>query len=188
MRTFALATAILMLAPVAAALSVPPLGESPADWACDGETRVCAGIAVGGAASCTLKANFTAACTYTYGLLARAWGPDGEPGIECHQADVLVTVCSSMRGCETLVDDVLAGGCSWLPLLSCEDQQSELDGAHTTPVLAMGECVTLRVAVDGRIEAQVHGMLAPIAIDEATAWFEHADEGASQVCRVDDGR
>lgn len=188
MRTFALATTVLLFAPLAAALSVPPLGEYPADWSCDHETRVCAGVAVGATASCALKSNFTVACDYTYGMLSRAWGPDGEPGIEGHQADVLVTVCSSVRGCQVLVDDVLAGGCSWLPLLSCEDDQSVLDGAHTTAVLAMGECVTLRVAVDGRIEAQVHGMLAPIAIDEANAWFEHADEGAAQVCRVDDGR
>lgn len=172
----------------AGALSVPPLNEYPADWSCDQETRVCAGIAVGGAASCTLKPNFTAACTYTYGSIARAWGPDGEPGIEGHSADVLVTVCSSMSGCDTLVERSFGDDCSWLPLLSCEDSQSVLDGAHTTPVLAMGECVTLNVALDGIIGAQVHGILAPVVIDEASVWFEDASSDGAQVCRLDDGR
>lgn len=182
---------LILLAPSAGAvLALPPLGEYPNEFSCDGASRrVCAGAEAGAWADCHAGAdNASATCSWTHGWITRAWSAQAESGDESHAGAFAVDACSSVRGCTRLDAGTVADSCAWHLVLSCDDSDGPHAGNFTTGTLALGECFTLTVTSDVAIDARIPGDLAPLAPSPARASFASHDVGAGEWCRVDDGR
>lgn len=186
MRTIIVIAAglILMVAssPTSAAVFAPG-GETPRGGTCDPSGLiVCAGADAGANADCEITPAGSISCWWSYGWLTAAWSRAGLPGSESHTANVLVTACSSMTGCETVDSHEATSSCAWDVGGACVDGPGFFPPGLSRQ-LAMGECLTVTVDVHATIEAQA----GPPGLANAVTWTTHGTHGA-QECRLDDGR
>lgn len=176
--------AVLFLLALLALLAPPALAEAPTQGACDATgLLVCAGADLGANVRCASNlAGDVVTCSWTFGWFVEGFSPVDLPGRESHVVDATVSVCSSVSGCEATPFHH-AGSCSWIVPDSCLDSQAG-PGGNVTRTLALGECLTVRVALTASIDASVVDGVATLA----TAHFGNAGGGAGSGCFVDNGR
>lgn len=178
MRLLASAFALVLLAPLAAALEFPAVTPSEDGASCNGtgaERRVCVASTVQTAMSCAPLGGGLY-CDHFLAVRYLAWSPQGEEGrdIEAIRADV--TSCTSHTPCR--LHPYMAGdeGCSWQLGATCSSEWS-LGGTLYVPVPA-GECATVTIRAAAHIEAVSRSTLRR-AVGDADAKVEHDAEDAS---------
>lgn len=168
-----------------AALTIPGLAgaEGPTDGACDDTgLLVCAGMDLGANVACATDDAGLATCTYTYGWITTAYSPAALPGAESHAVEVVVSVCDGSGLCAAGAQR-FEDACAWTAASSC-DWSVGTEPRTFQKQLAMGECVTLRVDLQGSIEAET----AHPSPRLASVAFDATGTGAGATCLLDDGR